>query len=73
MLPRENPYNTEIPGMEALQEMTEAEITGQMQEYLNAYRCCFVRSQQMKYFESFEKGLLSNLERKSIEPIALSF
>jgi SRSO17 transposase len=73
MMPGENPYNTEIPGLEALQEMTEAEITGQLQEYLNTYRGCFVRSQQMKYFESFEKGLLSNLERKSIEPIALSF
>jgi SRSO17 transposase len=73
MLPRENPYNTAIPGLEALQEMTEAEITGQLQGYLDTYRGCFVRSQQMKYFESFEKGLLSNLERKSIEPIALSF
>ena len=27
----------------------------------------------MKYFEAFEKGLLTNLNRKSIEPIALSF
>jgi len=33
----------------------------------------FVRSQQIKYFESFVKGLLSKLDRKSIEPIALSF
>ena len=56
-----------------MQEMTGAEITNQLREYLNSYMGCFVRSQQIRYFETFEKGLLSNLDRKSIEPIALSF
>jgi SRSO17 transposase len=53
--------------------MTEAEIRGQLRKYLDSYTDCFVRSQQTRYFEAFEKGLLSNLDRKSIEPIALSF
>jgi SRSO17 transposase len=56
-----------------MQEMTEDEITGRLREYLAGYRDCFVRSQQIRYFETFAKGLLSNLDRKTIEPIALSF
>ena len=73
MLASSNPYNTEIPGLEAMQSMAEDEITGQLEKYLGNYRDCFVRSQQIRYFEVFVKGLLSNLDRKSIEPIALSF
>lgn len=73
MLSSKNPYNTEIPGLEAMQEITEAEIAEQLQKYLDSYKDCFVRSQQIRYFETFIKGLLSNLDRKSIEPIALSF
>lgn len=73
MLARKNPYNTEIPAMAEFQKMSAEEITTQLQKYLGSYKGCFVRSQQLKYFEAFEKGLLSNLDRKSIEPIALSF
>ena len=73
MLASKNPYNTEIPTMSEWQKISEAEITRQLQKYLEIYKDCFVRSQQIKYFETFEKGLLSNLDRKSIEPIALSF
>lgn len=53
MLPGKNPYNTEIPGLEAMHGITEDEITGQLREYLNGYKNCFVRSQQTRYFESF--------------------
>ena len=73
MIGKDNPYNTEIAGIEALQKISGREITEQLQDYPESYRGCFVRTQQIKYFEAFEKGLLSNLERKSIEPIALSF
>ena len=73
MLSRINPYNTEIPGLEAIQGFAEAEITNLFQDYVNSYSDCFVRSQQIRYFKAFEKGLLSNLDRKTIEPIALSF
>jgi SRSO17 transposase len=73
MLSSKNPYNTEIPGLETMQGMTEDEIEDLLRKYLGGYRDCFVRSQQIRYFETFVKGLLSNLDRKSIEPIALSF
>jgi SRSO17 transposase len=73
MLTNKNPYSAEIPGLETLKEMDGSEITGQFQAYLGNYKDCFVRTQQIRYFEAFVKGLLSNLDRKSIEPIALSF
>jgi len=73
MLSKKNPYNTVIPEIKALQNISSDEITKQLQDYLDSYQDCFVRTQQIKYFEAVEKGLLSNLERKSIEPIALSF
>ena len=73
MIAGENPYNREIPGLETLDKITAEDITTKLQEYLSSYKKCFVRSQQVGYFEAFIKGLLSNLERKSIEPIALSF
>jgi SRSO17 transposase len=73
MLSLKNPYNSEIPGLEALQKLKAEEITVRHEEYLGNYADCFIRSQQIKYFEAFNKGLLSNLDRKSIEPIALSF
>jgi len=73
MLPTRNPYNSEIPEIEEMQKMNEKAVTELLEEYLGSYQGCFVRSQQIKYFEAFTQGLLSNLERKSIEPIALSF
>ena len=73
MIAGQNPNNTIIPRIEGLRGITEGEITGCLQQYLKNYSDCFVRSQQTKYFETFVRGLLSNLDRKSIEPIALSF
>lgn len=73
MIPEKNPYNAEIPGLEELKKIRTEEITKLLDDYLSEYISCFGRSQQIKYFEAFEKGLLSNLDRKSIEPIALSF
>jgi SRSO17 transposase len=73
MLSKENPYNMKIPGIEEMQGITSEKMTEELTKYFEGYRECFVRSQQIKYFESFEKGILSNLDRKSIEPIALSF
>jgi len=73
MLANRNPYNEETPKIEDLLKVSKSEITKPLQRYLQKYHSCFVRSQQVKYFEAFAKGLLSNLDRKSIEPIALSF
>jgi len=73
MMPKENAYNTKIPEIEGLEQITKEEIREELTKYLESYGDSFVRSQQKKYFEAFEMGLLSNLDRKSIEPIALSF
>ena len=73
MLTKDNPYNAEIPEIRALQSISAEEITNQLQKYLESYSRCFIRSQQIKYFDAYIKGLLSNIERKSIEPIALSY
>ena len=73
MLSHQNPYNSKIPEIEKMQKMNEQEVTELLEEYLGSYHGCFVRSQQIPYFEAFTQGLLSKLDRKSIEPIALSF
>ncbi len=42
-----------------------------LEQYLAIYQPCYSRKDQRKHGETFVKGLLSSLERKSIEPIAL--
>ena len=44
-----------------------------LDEYLATFQNCYLRSDQRKHGETFVKGLLSNVERKSIEPIALEY
>lgn len=44
-----------------------------LEEYLAIFSSCYARSEQRIHGECFVKGLLSNLERKSIEPIALEY
>jgi SRSO17 transposase len=73
MLTTPNPYNTGTPELTLLQQASSEEITYQLSGYLSSFQNCFARSQQNRYFGAFVKGLLSNIDRKSIEPIALSF
>ena len=42
-------------------------------DYLERYSGCFARSEQRAHAACYAKGLLSDLERKSIEPIALRY
>ena len=72
-IPKNNPYNSEIPGLEALQRIPSDEITKQLNNYLGNFNDCSVRSQQIRCFENFTKGSLGSLDRKSIGPIALPF
>lgn len=44
-----------------------------LNNFLDPFRKCYVRSDQREDGEVFVKGLLSNLKRKSIEPIALRY
>jgi SRSO17 transposase len=54
--------------------MTEQEIAGlapAFAGYLGRYRDCFLQKRTMAHFDSYCRGLLSDLPRKSVEPIAL--
>jgi SRSO17 transposase len=54
--------------------MTEQEIAGlapAFAGYLGRYRNCFLQKRTMAHFATYCRGLLSDLPRKSVEPIAL--
>jgi SRSO17 transposase len=73
MLPLQNPYNVDFQAIGLLEELTSDEILEGFQDYVGRYENSFAYSEQENYFTTFLKGLLSNLDRKSIEPIALAF
>jgi SRSO17 transposase len=54
--------------------MTEQEIAAlgpAFAAYLGRYRGCFLQKRTMAHFDTYCRGLLSDLPRKSVEPIAL--
>jgi SRSO17 transposase len=54
--------------------MTEQEIAGltpAFAGYLGRYRDCFLQNRTMAHFDTYCRGLLSSMPRKSVEPIAL--
>jgi SRSO17 transposase len=54
--------------------MTEQEITGwgpAFAAYLGRYRGCFLQKRTAAHFDNYCRGLLSDLPRKTVEPIAL--
>src|SRR5262245_15145072 len=54
--------------------MTEQEIAGlgpAFATYLGRYRPCFLQRRTAAHFDTYCRGLLSDLPRKSVEPIAL--
>lgn len=54
--------------------MTDQEIAGlgsAFASYLGPLRDCFLQQRTAKHFDSYCRGLLSDLPRKSVEPIAL--
>jgi SRSO17 transposase len=55
--------------------MTEQEIAGMMPAfaaYLGRFQDCVLQKRTMAHFDSYCRGLLSDLPRKSVEPIALA-
>jgi SRSO17 transposase len=55
--------------------MTDQEIAGlgpAFAGYLGGYRGCFVQKRTAAHFDNYCRGLLSDLPRKSVEPIALA-
>src|SRR5215831_20816703 len=54
--------------------MTEQEIAGlgpAFATYLGRYRDCFLQKRTAAHFDTYCRGLLSDLPRKTVEPIAL--
>jgi len=54
--------------------MTEQEIAGlgpAFAAYLGRYRSCFLQKRTAAHFDNYCRGLLSDLPRKTVEPIAL--
>jgi SRSO17 transposase len=54
--------------------MTQEEICGlgaALAKYLSRFRCCFVSKSTVAHFDTYCRGLLSDMPRKSVEPIAL--
>ena len=52
-------------------KVTEEQITKQLTEYAEQFDSVIKNENQRVHFENYIKGLMSNLERKSVEPIAL--
>ena len=55
--------------------MDAAEIRGlqsKLLKYLREYRDCFARSDTRGHLTTYVEGQLSQLDRKSVEPIALA-
>jgi len=55
--------------------MTEQDIAGMtpaFASYLGRFRCCFNQKRTVPHFDNYCRGLLSDLPRKSVEPIALA-
>lgn len=54
-------------------EENEVLLQKELENYLQNYFSCFSQQPQRRLFQTFIQGLLSSLDRKSIEPIALHF
>jgi hypothetical protein len=66
-------WNPKILAQAGITDEVVAGLGNLLEEYLASYSSCYARSEQRIHSECFVKGLLSKLERKSIEPIALEY
>ena len=65
-------YSKELLDKWINEEITEAKITNLLTKYVRSYDVVITNKTQRVHFENYLRGLMSNLDRKSIEPIALS-
>jgi len=66
-------WSPEILTEIGLGERETLQLGEMLDEYLGYYQDCYGRSDQREHGEIFVKGLLSDLDRKSIEPIVLRY
>ena len=65
-------YSKELLEKWRNEEVTESKITELLYKYVRSYDAVITNKTQRIHFENYLTGLMSNLDRKSIEPIALS-
>ncbi len=65
MLPKGNAYDQDMIQTMELESIRPEVITSELEKYLEKYKTSFANSSQGKYFEAYERGLLSDLERKN--------
>jgi FOG: Transposase len=65
-------YSKELLEKWRNEEITESKIENLLTQYVRSYDGVITNKTQRVHFENYLNGLMSNLERKSIEPIALS-
>ena len=65
-------YSKELLEKWKNEEITEEKITNLLAKYIRSYDIVITNKTQRVHFENYLRGLMSNLDRKSIEPIALS-
>ena len=66
-------WSPDILNQTGINETEVVKLGDLLDRYLASYEECYSRSDQRNHGETFIKGLLSDLERKSIEPIALKY
>lgn len=64
-------YDPQILATCGLAEDNLTTVTRMLEQYLDLFKPCYRRLEQKHQVDTFIKGLLSDLERKSIEPVAL--
>jgi SRSO17 transposase len=65
-------YNKDLLEKWKNEEITQEKITMLLEQYLQNYETVIKDKTQRAHFENYLIGLMSNLDRKSIEPIALA-
>jgi len=73
MMLSEPDWSPELFAEVGLNEQSVADLGPFLVQYLNTFTSCFSRKDQQQNGETYIKGLLSDLNRKSIEPIALRY
>ncbi len=66
-------YDPQILAACGLAEDDLGTVTQMLEQYLDVFKPCYRRLEQKHQVDTFIKGLLSDLERKSIEPVALRY
>jgi len=66
-------YDPEIIKASGIEELSAKKISRKLKNYTDKYNGIYTNIAQSKYFNAYVQGLLSNLDRKSIEPIACHF